>query len=48
MRLLIMLLIVAGFLAGSLPVAFDAEAGAGSKSKDEVQKPDDDEDEDSG
>ncbi|MEE9301098.1 MAG: hypothetical protein V3V17_08230 [Alphaproteobacteria bacterium] len=48
MRLLIMLLIVAGFLVGSLPVAFDAEAGAGSKSKDEVQKPDDDEDEDSG
>jgi Ni/Co efflux regulator RcnB len=35
MRLLIMLLMVAGFLAGSLPVAFDAEA-AGSKSKDEV------------
>jgi hypothetical protein len=30
-----MLLMVAGFLAGSLPVAFDAEA-AGSKSKDEV------------
>ncbi len=48
MRLLIMLLIVAGFLVGSLPVAFDAEA-VGSKSKDEVQKPDDDdEDEDSG
>ena len=41
MRLLISLLIAAGFLAASLPIAVDIEA-AGSQSKDEVKKSDKD------
>ncbi len=43
MRLLISLLIAAGFLAASLPIAVDIEA-AGSQSKDEVKKSDKDKD----